>query len=184
MCNTWGKYNPDIPENDNRCQIINNKGIPQCLDDNRVLSSCNLLYQDGTINKKTNIDINPLIQDIKTQISSQLPTINANIINKSNEIDIYINQLIMQRNMEIQQQHMINNIENYLNDKELQMNKNRKDIGNKETKINQQQIYFNDYVNKNRKYEYWSNIYFKIIIGLFVLIVLLTIFNILFSNIL
>jgi len=184
-CSVWGQYsNGKYSVNDNNCIIADNTNIRKCLGANGGLSTCDNLYSDGYINKMNNININPFVKQSKKEILDNVKIAKVEWDNKSNKIDCLINDLVSKRNLENQQLYFINYNTNNLQDKEKNINKIDKEVSIKQTDVNINQLSFSNFIANNTSKDNLNNIYYKIIIGLVIIIVIIGILNYLFSNVL
>ena len=185
-CIVWGNYNNGkYMANDNNCTIVDNtNNIRKCLRANGGLATCNNLYSDGYIDRMNNIDTQPLLEQIQAQIIFNIGNSNLDLDSKSTAIDGFINDLVTKRNLENQQLYFINYNTDNLQEKQNTMDKINTDVSEKQTEVNLNQVSFSQFLATNSSNENLKNIYYKVVIGLVISIVVVGILNVLFSNLL
>ena len=187
ICMQWGSYdNGKYKLNGNKCLVLENSrdGEHQCLGNNNLLVNCNYLFRDGYINNKSVINPNTILSSIKSDLENRLNNINNDISIKTKTVDGYVTELIAKKQLENQQRYFIDYNTDNINDKENQLKINENELDEKQNNVGLNYINFKNYMEKNKINEYWTNIYYNIIIVLVILIILFVILAILFSNIL
>lgn len=186
-CMPWGNYNSGkYNADDNKCIVPDNanSNVRKCLSATGILSSCSNLYSDGYIERMNTIDITPSVEQSKAEIVYNLGNANLDLGDKNKESDKLISDLITQRNLEQQQQYFINYNTDNLADKQKNIDKINKNVLDKQTELNLNQVEFSQFLANNSTNEKRSSIYYKITIGLTITIIIMVILNVLFSNIL
>jgi hypothetical protein len=181
ICSQWGEYNnSQYSANDNKCVITDpTNNIRQCLDPIGNLSSCNNYYSDGTINKLNNIDTNSILVIAQNSIQTASNGIIDDINEKSSVLDVLINDIISKRNLENQQLYFINYNNSNLDDKQKLIDKTTDEFEKTENDININKINFDNFLSKNELNNNKQNTYYKIIIGLIVIIAITGVINLL-----
>ena len=191
-CIAWGNYNNGkYRANDNNCTVVDNtenggntNNVRKCLRANGGLATCNNLYNDGYIDRMNNIDTHPLIEQSQAKIIYNIGNTKLNLDSKSTAIDGFINDLITKRNLENQQLYFINHNTDNLQEKQNTMNKINKDLTDKKTELNLNQISFSQFLDNSSHNENLKNIYYKIIIGLVISIIVVGVMYVMFSELL
>lgn len=185
-CMPWDNYNNGkYKANENHCIVPDNTSNKRkCLSATGLLSSCNNFYSDGYIEKMNTINITPIIDKAKAQILFNLGNTNIDLASKNEEIDKLITTLITQRNLENQQLYFIKYNTDNIEDKQKNIDKINKEVIDKQTELNLNQVAFSQFLENNTVNEQRSTLYYKITIGLIITITILGILNLLFSNIL
>jgi preprotein translocase subunit SecF len=186
ICIEWGNYNNGkFQSNENKCIVPDNSNnVRKCVNINGGLTNCSSVYEDGYIERMNTLNIQPLIENAKSILLYNLGNSNLDLSNKNKELDKIINDIITKRNLETQQLYFINYNTNNLEDKQKNIDKINKNISDKQTEVNLNKVTFSQFLETNSSNEKLSNIYYKIIIGLIIVIIIVGILNILFSNIL
>jgi hypothetical protein len=184
-CMLWGNYNNGkFTAEENKCIISDNSSnTRKCLGNNGLLTSCTNLYSDGYIEKMNTINIIPLIEQAKSKILYNLGNANLDLADKNKETNKLISDLITQRNLENQQLYFINYNTDNITEKQKDINKINKNVLDKQTELNLNQVSFSQFIETNTINENRSNLYYKIIMGLIIGIIIIVILNILFTNI-
>lgn len=183
ICMQWSdKYK----SNENNCIVPDdtNGNERKCLNTDGTLSSCSNMYSDGYIEKKNTIDIIPLIEETKNAVLADIKNINSNIREKIVEIDKLINNVVIERNLEIQQKQLIDNINNTLELQKNNIKKINKNVLDKQTNLNIDQTTFSQFNKNYNTTDKRNKLYYKITFILIICIIIMILFNILFSNIL
>ena len=185
-CIVWGNYNNGkYRANDNNCTIVDNtNNVRKCLRANGGLATCNNLYSDGYIDRMNNIETQPLIEQSQAKIIYNIGNTKYDLDSKSTAIDGFINDLITKRNLENQQLYFINYNTDNLQEKQNTMNKINKELTDKKTELNLNQVSFSQFLDNNNNNENLKNIYYKIAIGLVISIIVVGVMYVMFSNIL
>lgn len=184
MCFQWGEYNNSkYSSNDNKCLVIdptNNKR--QCLDPGGNLSSCSNYYSDDTINKLNNIDIISILSTAKNSVQTAANGIVEDINAKTAVLDVLINDIISKRNLENQQLYFIKYNNSNLDDKQKLIDKTTDEFEKTENDININKINFDNFLSQNELNNAKQNTYYKIIIGLIIVIAIIGVLNLLASK--
>ena len=132
-------------------------------------------YFDNTIKKLMNIDLSSLrTRDNIILHTSQLI---KNIKNQNNEIKLILDSLLDKINIKDQQKMFINyNIAN-LDDKKTLVNKTTDEYEKNENDININKINFKNLSSKNNNNVSKINLYYKILIGIVIIIIIVGLFN-------
>jgi len=187
-CESWENYNMDNNINNtqlNNCKIVegSESNDPQCLVDN-VLTSCSSFYSDGYINNLSSIDINEITNNMRVNIIRNCKQLFSDINKISNEIDTLLNSLNEKLYLQQQQLEFIKYNKSNLDDKTKLLNKTTKDFEKNENNININKINFTNFLEKNNNNDSKLNLYYKIILGLIVTIIIIGIFNVLVTELL
>ena len=124
------------------------------------------------------------MNDIKKKILITYDNLKPNSIEKTKKLYNIFNDLIAKRNLENQQLSFILYNTNNIDDKQKLIDKLKDDFETSENDVNINQIEFSNFLDNNRNSDSIINIYYKLIIGIIVSIVIMGILNILFSNLL
>jgi hypothetical protein len=185
ICSNWSSYNNGEYNNEsNKCLIIDNSNSYKCLDDNGILNNCNKLYTDNYINSRSKINYNTLLDITVNGLLSNIAIINSQINNMNQEADGIINKYADLNNLQIQQLDIISNIKTNMEDKKRIIDENKQKLGEKQNDTNLNQNNFSKFMEDINNKESWNSIYYRVIIGLIITIIVLGILNFLFSNIL
>jgi hypothetical protein len=191
-CESWENYNMDNKNNTNtnntqlnNCKIVegSESNDPQCLVDN-VLTSCSSFYSDGYINNLSSIDINEISNNMRVNIIRNSRQLITDINKFSSDIDTLLNSLNENLDLEQQQLQFIKYNKSNIDDKKNLLNKTTKDFEKNENKININKINFTNFLEKNNNNDSKLNLYYKIILGLIVTIIIIGIFNLLVTELL
>ena len=180
ICDDWGNYGNNMYKDlNNNCTLIN--GDNKCLRNNNLVS-CSNYYNDDTINDFSKIDTEDILNDMKYKLFSEINAINSEINDKSDIINKLVNELIIQKNLEIQQKYFIDYNTKNLEDKKKNIYINNKEFEKSENdvNINKIQLQQNEKINKystNR-----VNTYYTIIIWLIVLLIIVGVLNFAFTE--
>ena len=175
ICDNWGTYgNSKYVNQKNNCIKID--GDNQCVYNNNTVS-CSDYYSDGIINELSKINTKDLLNESKYKLFTEINGINAIINDKRDIINKLINELIIQKNLEIQQKYFIDYNTKNLEDKKKIVNKNNLDFEKSENDVNINKINLqqNEKINKSSTYK--VNMYYTIIIWLIVLLILVGLIN-------
>ena len=184
ICSEWGEYdNSKYRLNNNSCIVIPESGSTdrQCLSNN-ILTSCSLYYDDKTIDNNNKFNTKQILDITIQKILSGSSSIIANIDKKNSDIDQIINNLTAKLTLENQQKYFIQYNDGNLDDKKKMLDKESEEIEKTENEINISKINFNQFVTINNDYDNKINVYYKIIVGLIITIVIVGILYFLFSK--
>ena len=132
-------------------------------------------YFDKTIKKLIKINLSSL--RIRDNIILQSSQLIKNIASQNNEIKLILDSLLDKINIKDQQKTFINyNISN-LDDKKTLVNKTTEDYEKNENDININEINFKNFVSKNNNNISKINLYYKILIGIIITIIVIGLFN-------
>jgi hypothetical protein len=183
ICDQWSVYNNNkYSQFGNTCQIVPESGSTdyQCLVDNK-LTSCNNYYQDGNIANYTNINT----EKIKNEFIAEIKNNGSNLINiitsKSSIINKNIDSLKQQLDLQNQQAYFVKYNTKNLDDKQYIINKSTKDFEKHENDVNINKINFSNFLEQNNINEKKQNLYYKIILGLIITLIVLGGLNFMFS---
>jgi hypothetical protein len=128
-----------------------------------------------------NIDIQPLLSQAQAEVIFNIGNTNLDLGSKSTIVDGIINDLVTKRNLENQQLYFIKYNTDNLQDKQNNMYTINKELSNKQTEVNLNQILFSQFLDNNKSNENIKNIYYKIIIGLVITLIVVGVMNMLFT---
>ena len=184
ICENWDMYdNGKYQADGNNCITIKGKGVPKCLDDN-ILVSCSNYYNDGEIDKLQSINIKDIADSVKYNIMVELGTINADLNKKSNDINNILNELISKRNQENQQLYFIDYNNNNLDDKKKIFNKYNKEFEKSENDVTINKIQFQEFLKRNVSLNEQKDNYYNYIIWLIILLIIVGLLNLFFTELL
>lgn len=166
------------------CSKDENSNLYSCLSETGFSNSCMKFYSDGFIINKNNIDTTPLLMNGINKIIANKNNIENVISNMNKTADELINKYTDLSNIELQQRDVIENNKNNMNDKQRIMEDNKQMLKNKKTttEINKNNLQTSmDNITSN---EYKNKLFYNIIIGIIIAIIITGICNFLFSNIL
>lgn len=194
ICNLWNNYgNGQFSNQQNICQPFStgtgdgNGGegkTYKCLNSGGSLNSCNNIYRDGFIHQQNTIQTDKLLDNATNSIIDNLEGIQKQVMNMNKDADYIINKYGDLKSIELQQKDIIQNNMANLADKQSILKNNQKNLMGKQVDTNNNQNNFNLIRDSINNRESWNNLYYKIFIGLIILIAILAILNFLFSNIL
>ncbi len=185
ICNMWGNYaGGKYSPNQNECVSIDNSGLLQCLDNSSTPSRCTKLLEDGYINNRNTIDYKLLLKPIINSVIQKIPVTNANIEDMNKNADTIINSYVDRSFIQSHQQEIINNNNQNIDDKRKIIDSGKEELSKKQNETNINQNNFSLFRTQISDSDSTSNLYYKIIIGLIICILIIGIFNFLFSNIL
>ncbi len=181
ICDPWGNYkNGKYKLNTNQCLIV--QGQRSCLS-NSNLVSCSKYYDDN-INALNKIDTNKILKSIKDKIVIDYDHVNKTIIEKNKNIYVILKNLIDKRNLENQQLYFIEYNDSNLNDKKKLVSKSTDEFEKAENNVNLNQLNFSIFLDQNNNNDNKTNLYYKIIIGIIISIIIIGVLNFIFSEIL
>ena len=151
-------------QSSNSCYKDSESDIYTCQSENGFTNSCMKFYSDGFITNKNNIE-----------------NVITNMDKTTNEL---INKYADLNNIELQQRDVIENNKNNMNDKQRLMEDNKKILKNKKTTTDINKNNFQISIENITNNEYRNKLYYNIIIGIIIAIIITGICNFLFSNIL
>lgn len=182
ICDSWGNYNNGKYKlNTNQCLI--EQGQRACIS-NAKLVSCSNYYDDGRINTLNNIDPNKILKSAADKILIEYDNVNKDIAEKTTNIYNILNDLIDKRNLESQQLYFINYNDSNINDKKKLVDKTTNEFEKEENNVKINQMNFSIFLEKNNNSDSKKNLYYKILIGIIITIIIIGILNILFSELL
>jgi len=185
LCSSWGSYkNGEYYNESNNFLIIDNSNSYKCLDDNGIPNSCNKLYTDNYINNWSKLNYNTLLDITVNGLISNVAIINSQINKMNQEADNIINKYADMNSLQMQQLDIISNIKTNMEDKKRIMEENKQKLSEKQNDTNLNQNNFSKFMEDLNNKESWNSIYYRVIIGLIITIIVLGILNFLFSNIL
>ena len=164
----------------NQCLIV--QGQRSCLT-NSNLVSCSKYYDDN-INSLNKIDTNKILNYVKNKILIDYDNVNKTIIEKNKNIYGILKNLIDKRNLENQQLYFIEYNDSNLNDKKKLVNKSTDELEKAENEFNLNQLNFSIFLDQNNNNDNKTNLYYKIIIGIIISIIIMGILNFIFSELL
>lgn len=184
ICDSWGNYNNGKYNlKTNQCLIEN--GQRACLSNNNLVSCSN--YYDankGKINTLNKIDTQTILNLVKERILIEYNNVNNDIISKNKNINGILKDLISNKNLENQQLYFIEYNDSNINDKKQLVDKSMNEFEKKENDLNIKQNNFSIFLDQNINNDSKKNIYYKILIGIIITIVIVGILNFSFSEIL
>ena len=182
ICDAWGDYNNGKYNlNTNQCLI--EQGQRSCIS-NKTLVSCSNYYDDGKINTHNNIDPNNILKLASDKISLDYNNINIDIIEKTTNIYSILNNLIDKRNLENQQLHFIEYNNSNINDKQKLVDKSTDEFEKEENNVKINQMNFSIFLDQNNNSDSKKNLYYKILLGIIITIIIIGMLNLLFSELL
>lgn len=185
ICNMWGnyaagKYSPEA----NQCLSIDDSGVLKCLDNSSTPSRCSKLFTDGYIASKNTIDYTPLLNNITNTIIQAAPITDAQIATMNQDADTLITSFADRTSIQQEQKDIINNNNLNMEDKKKIIEKEQERLSDKQNETNLNQSNFREFRDDINNSKSKGNIYYKILFGLIVTIIIMGILNFLFSNIL
>lgn len=180
ICDSWGDYNNGkYKTNTNQCLIV--KGQRSCLTKSNLVS-CSNYYDDGKINALNNIDTDKILNSVKDKILIDYDNVNQTIIEKNTNIYGILNDLIDKRNLENQQLYFIEYNDSNLNDKKKLIDNSKDEFEKVENDLNINKMNFSIFLDQNNNNDSITNVYYKIIYGLIIFIIVIGVLNLLFSE--
>jgi len=185
ICSMWGDYaNGRYRQERNNCLALDNSNILKCLDESGSPSTCNNIMADGYISSKSSISYQPMLNSATSVIVNSIPGITSQVNDMNKNATVIITSLADRGSIRLQQDELIhNNNENMVYKKKL-MEENTEKLGKKQNETNINQNDFSSFMSQITNADSTGNIYYKIIIGLVIIILIVGIMNFLFSNIL
>lgn len=185
VCSMWDNYSNGRYQNQqNQCLDIDNTGILKCLDASSTPTTCNNILADGYINNKNKINYQPFLNTTASTIINSIPNI-TNETNKMHQtIDTIITSLADRGSIQLQQLDIINNNNENMTFKNKIMNDNTKKLSEKQNETNINQNNFSSFMTQITNVDSTVNIYYRIVVGLVIAILIMGLLNFLFSNIL
>jgi hypothetical protein len=184
ICSQWGEYsNSKYSSFDNKCLVTDpTNNTRKCLNTSGDLSSCSNYYSDNTIDKLNIIDTKQIFDIAQNSIQTASIGIIEDISAKTDVLDVLINDIISKKNIEKQQLYFINYNKINLNDKQKAIDKTTDEFEKTENDININKINFDNFLSKNELNNIKQNTYYKIILGLIIVIVIIGVLNLLASK--
>jgi hypothetical protein len=181
----WGDYsNGRFRQQQNQCLALDNTNILKCIDATGTPSTCSNIMSDGYINRKSNINYQPMLDSATNTVINAIPSITSQVDNMMQTADTIITSLADRGSIQLQQQDIIkNNNENMVYKNKL-MDDNTEKLSKKQNETNINQNNFSSFMNQITNADSTVNTYYKILIGLLIAIVIMGMLNFLFSNIL
>jgi len=167
----------------NNCSIVegSQSNDPQCLINN-VLTSCSSFYNDGTINQYSNIDVSQLQSTTRNKMLFDCNNIYNTLSKQDIEINNKLNNLTDKLDLLSQQKFFIKYNINNLNDKQQIIDKDKKEFDKRESDLNINKINFSYNLSENNSSDTNLTLYYNIILGLIIVIIIVGILNLFFSN--
>lgn len=189
LCSMWNDYaGGRYREQKNQCLALDNKdsrnNLLKCLDTTGTPTTCSNIIADGYIIGKSNIQYQPMLDSATSSIINALPTITSKVSDMKQIADTIITSLADRGSILLQQKELIHNNNENMAYKNKIMNDNTEKLAKKQNETNINQNDFSSFLNQISNTDSAANIYYKIIIGLLIAIVIMGILNFLFSNIL
>jgi hypothetical protein len=185
VCSMWGDYaSGQYRQQQNQCLALDNTNILKCLDPTGTPNTCGNILSDGYINSKNTINYQQLLDSATGTIINAIPNITTQIDNMSQNANTIITSLADRSSILLQQQDIIHNYNENIAYKNKIMNDNNEKLTKKQNETNINQNNFSSFMNNITSADSNTNTYYKIIIGLIILITIMGILNFLFSNIL
>jgi len=189
VCSMWNDYaGGRYREQKNQCIALDNtdssNNLLKCLDTTGTPTTCSNIMADGYITSKSNINYQPMLDSATSSIINALPTITSKVSDMKQTADTIITSLADRGSIQLQQKELIHNNNENMAYKNKIMNDNTEKLAKKQNETNINQNDFSSFMNKISNADSAANIYYKIIIGLLIAIVIMGILNFLFSNIL
>lgn len=185
VCSMWGDYsNGRFRQEQNQCLALDNTNILKCINATGTPSTCSNIMSDGYINRKSNINYQPMLDSATSTVINAIPNITSQVSNMNQNADTIITSLSDRGSIQLQQQDIIkNNNENMVYKNKL-MNDNTEKLSKKQNETNINQNDFSSFMNQITNTDSLGNTYYRIIIGLVIAVVIMGMLNFLFSNIL
>jgi hypothetical protein len=175
ICDQWGAYeNSKYDNQNNNCIKIN--GDNKCLSRNSIVS-CSNYYSDTIIDEYSKINTESLLNDIKYQLFTEINGINAELNEKTSTINKLLEELIIQKNLEIQQKYFIEYNTKNLEDKKKLTNKNNLEFETSENNVNINKIQLKQNEKINQTSTIKASTYYTIIIYIIVLLIIVGLIN-------
>lgn len=185
VCSMWGDYDGGrYRQEQNQCVALDNTFVMKCLDAIGTPNTCNNIMADGYINRKSNINYNPILDSAASTVINAIPNITSQIDNMNNIANTIITSLTDRGSIQLQQQDILKNNNENMAYKNKLMNDNTEKLSKTQNETNINQNNFFSFINQITNLDSTANTYLKIIIGLIIAIVIMGILNFLFSNIL
>lgn len=167
----------------NNCSIVegSQSNEPQCLINN-ILTSCSSFYNDGTINQYSNIDVSQLQNTTRNRILIDCNNISNTLSTQDIEINNSLNNLTDKLDLLKQQNFFIKYNINNLNDKQQIIDKDKKEFDETESNSNINKLNFSQQLAENNNSDTKLTLYYNIILGLIIVIIIVGILNLFFSN--
>lgn len=184
LCTSWANYEDNkfnFPTN--QCKALPGESDRQCPDDMNLLNSCSIFYSDDYINKQNIIDVNTLIKNAQNQYESEIMKFDENFLKENKKTEDVIDLYYKHKKMETQQNYMIKYNNLNLDEKNKNLQNNKKDI---EKSINNggiNKIEFNNFLQKRIELTNQINFYYKIAIYLVIAVFVLALLNYSFNKI-
>jgi hypothetical protein len=185
ICSVWGDYaNGRYRQQQNQCIALDDDNTPKCLGTDGNINPCGNILADGFINTKSNINYQSLINSAASNVINAIPNITSQIDKMDQQVNSIITSITDRGSIQLQQNDIItNNNENMVYKNKL-MNDNAEKLNKKQNDTNINQNKFSSFISYITDVNSTTNIYYKIIIGLIITIIIMGILNFLFSNIL
>ena len=185
VCSMWGDYsNGRYRQEQNQCLALDNTNILKCINATGTPSTCSNIMSDGYINRKSNINYQPMLDSATSTVINAIPSITSQVDNMMQTADTIITSLADRGSIQLQQKDIIkNNNENMVYKNKL-MNDNTEKLSKKQNETNINQNDFSSFMNQITNTDSLGNTYYRIIIGLVIAVVIMGMLNFLFSNIL
>ena len=197
ICSMWSEYsNGRFRQQQNQCMalddntlltntpVLGNTNILKCLDTSGTPTSCNNIMTDGYISSKSSIPYQPMLDSATSIVVNSLSGINLQVNDMNKNATMIITSIADRGSIQLQQDELIRNNNENMAYKNKLMEENTEKLGKKQNETNINQNDFSSFINKITNADAKGQIYFKIIIGLIIIIMIVGIFNFLFSNIL
>lgn len=189
LCSMWSDYaDGRYREKKNQCLALDNMNLSnnllKCLDITGIPTTCSNIMADGYITSKSNINYQSMLDSVTSSIINALPTITTKVSEMKQTADTIITSLADRGSIQLQQKELIHNNNENMAYKNKIMNDNTEKLNKKQNDTNINQNDFSSFMNQITNADLATNIYYKIIIGLLIAIVIMGILNFLFSNIL
>jgi len=185
VCSMWGDYaDGRYRQQQNQCLALDDSSILKCLDSSGTPSTCDNIMADGYITSKSNINYQPLLDSTTSTVINAIPNITSQVDNMNKTADTIITSLSDRGSIQLQQKDIIHNNNENMAYKNKIMNDNTEKLTKKQNDTNINKNNFSSFMNQITNADSSANIYYKIIIGLLIAIVIMGILNFLFSNIL
>jgi hypothetical protein len=185
VCSMWGDYsNGRFRQQQNQCLELDNTNILKCINATGTTSTCSNIMSDGYINRKSNINYQPMLDSATSTVINAIPSITSQVDNMNQNADTIITSLADRGSIQLQQDELIrNNNENMVYKNKL-MEENTEKLAKKQNETNINQNDFSSFMNQITNTDSLGNTYYRIIIGLIIAVVIMGMLNFLFSNIL
>lgn len=185
ICNMWGNYDGGkYTQNQNECQAIDNTGLLQCLNNANMPTRCSKLLEDGYINNRNTIDHKVYLTPVVNSVIDNIPQTDYDVADMNKNADEVITSFADRSFIQSQQHEIIHNNNQNIDDKKKIIDNGKEQLSKKQNETNINQNNFSLFRSQITDSDSTSNQYYNITIILIICLIIIGIFNFLFSNIL